>query len=552
MGDTRSVVERAGLVGASDYQVKIFEAVHTAVSQIIEGETPNSLIVSATAGSGKTTTAVASTNLIPQGIPTIFLAFNKKIADELAMRLPPGIPAKTFHSHWLKQWGRYVWNRHKVSVQINQFKVRNAVDRHFGFTRFNRRQKKNTTSGPGETLRQRKLREQADDVAFLVDKAKLFGVVPHNYAGAQSVAGYEDNDYFWFHVLEYFDYEIDLEVLPETIEIARKILTEGLENESEIDFSDMLFLPAVKRISSETYSIVVIDESQDTNGLQRHLLSCMISPGGMIMAIGDRRQSIYAFRNADAGSMDRIKEDFHCDELPLSISYRCGRRIVAEAAQIYDEIEAAPNAAEGSVERPGAWKLNDFQPGYLVICRNNAPTIALAYRLVRERIRAKVLGRDIGEGLMKLIQKLDVDDTLVELIDQLRGWRDHQIALIERKEPGDERSKEQIRDKYACISNLATSEEIVTVKDLLNVIDQLFTSRDDEKQTISPNRVTLSTIHKCKGAEADTVIILDPHLINPWWITGDWQTIQETNLLFVAVTRAKNRLVFVNSEDIVA
>jgi DNA helicase-2/ATP-dependent DNA helicase PcrA len=542
-----SLTQRAKLPTASDYQVRIFEAVETAVSQMLDGQTPASMIIEAKPGSGKTTTGVAATRLIPDEISTIFVAFNKKIVTELESRLPRGVPAKTFHSHWLRQWGEFCWHRYRSKVTINDFKMRDAVNKHFGFSRF---KKSTRRKSEAEVEQEKKQRELADEVAFFVEKAKVFGVVPQGYPGAECVTGFSDNDYFWQYIMGYFNHFVDDKIVGEAIEIAREILWDGLDNELEVDFHDMLYMPAVKQIAGDTYQVVMIDEAQDLNGLQRYLLTRMVEPGGMIIAIGDKRQSIYAFRGADVESMDNIKAAFDCREYPLSISYRCARKIVEVAYEIYPEIEASPDAPEGSVEHPETLKIDAFEPGHLIVCRNNAPTTDLAYKLICHKIPAKVLGRDIGEGLMKLVRKLDEDNTLPTLMEGLRAWRERQIALVDRKDPDDQKSKDVIEDKYKCIRNLAQSPDILDVKQLLAVIDQMFTSAAEEKQAVSPSRVTLSTIHKIKGAEADTVFILDPHLINPPWVKSDWQAVQEENLRFVAVTRAKSRLVFIASKDI--
>jgi len=45
-------------------------------------------VVSAVAGSGKTTTLINALNLIPSELNVLFLAFNKSIAKELAERVP--------------------------------------------------------------------------------------------------------------------------------------------------------------------------------------------------------------------------------------------------------------------------------------------------------------------------------------------------------------------------------------------------------------------------------------------------------------------------------
>ncbi len=538
---------KARLPTASNYQIKIFEAIEGAVATIINGGSPRSIIIDAKPGSGKTTTGVAATRLIPAELSILFVAFNTKIVTELTTRLPIGVPAKTFHAFWLRQWGQHCYNMHRQSAQINDFKVKNAVEKHLGISRF---QRKSKNTSPEQSDKMKNLRETAEDVCFLVEKAKIFGVVPRGYPHAESVTAFRDDNYFWGYICDYFNYEIAPDEFEDTVEIAREILWQGLDNELEIDFNDMLYLPASKKINGEQYQIVMVDEAQDLNHIQRYLLSRMVEPNGMIVAIGDRRQSIYSFRGADADSMDNIKTEFNCLEYPLSISYRCPKSVVALARQIYNEIEAHPDAKEGSVEYPETFKIDNFKPGHLIICRNNAPTVGLAYKLIKNRIPAKILGRDIGNGLIKLIRKLDVNDSLVELMGRVVNWREHQLELAERKDPDDVRSKDAIRDKYECISVLATNPDITTVTGLLGAIDQMFANAAEEKEAVSPSRVTLSTIHKIKGLEADTVFILDPHLINPPWIRGDWQIVQETNLRFVGITRSKDRLVFITSDTI--
>jgi hypothetical protein len=262
--------------------------------------------------------------------------------------------------------------------------------------------------------------------------------------------------------------------------------------------------------------------------------------------------SIYAFRGADTDSMSNIKKRFDCKVYPLSISYRCAKSIVDLAYSIYPEIESHPNSIDGSVEYPEKININDFSLGDLIICRNNHPIINLCYKLIRNKMPAKVIGRDIGIGLIKLIKKMDKDNSLPELITNLIKWRDRQIEIIEYKSSDDMRNKDAIIDKYECIMALCTNPEIKDVKQLIFIIDDMFTNDKEEKDLVSDKRITLSTIHKIKGGESDKVYLLDSHLINPPWVKtkSTWQQIQEENLRFVAVTRAKTRLIFISSEHI--
>jgi superfamily I DNA/RNA helicase len=77
-----------------------------------------------------------------------------------------------------------------------------------------------------------------------------------------------------------------------------------------------------------------------------------------------------------------------------------------------------------------------------------------------------------------------------------------------------------------------------------NTIEQLFNDAN------IANAITLSTCHKSKGLESDRVVILLPNKLPLTWKgQKDWELEQEMNLRYVAITRAKKELVFVNMEQ---
>ena len=55
-------------------------------------------------------------------------------------------------------------------------------------------------------------------------------------------------------------------------------------------------------------------------------------------------------------------------------------------------------------------------------------------------------------------------------------------------------------------------------------------------------KVVLSSIHRSKGSEANSVYILHPHILGRKG-GNEESTIQEMNLAYVALTRSKHRLV---------
>lgn len=84
------------------------------------------------------------------------------------------------------------------------------------------------------------------------------------------------------------------------------------------------------------------------------------------------------------------------------------------------------------------------------------------------------------------------------------------------------------------------SEGLTDVESLRRMIRGIF--RDDV------SGVVLSTIHKAKGLENDRIFFACPELIPSKYATQEWQLEQEQNLKYVAITRAKNELIYVDSE----
>ena len=73
------------------------------------------------------------------------------------------------------------------------------------------------------------------------------------------------------------------------------------------------------------------------------------------------------------------------------------------------------------------------------------------------------------------------------------------------------------------------------MKDLTKHIKELFSGNGG---------VELTTVHKSKGLEWDTVYILGRDKLMPSMkATKDWQIQQEKNLIYVAITRAQKTLI---------
>ena len=98
-------------------------------------------------------------------------------------------------------------------------------------------------------------------------------------------------------------------------------------------------------------------------------------------------------------------------------------------------------------------------------------------------------------------------------------------------------------DELACLRAVvddAARGGVTTLQGLTARIDGLFGD--------AGGRVTLSTVHRAKGKEAENVFILLPHLMPLPNAETPEEREAEDCIRFVAVTRAKEKLVFVEPE----
>lgn len=199
-------------------------------------------------------------------------------------------------------------------------------------------------------------------------------------------------------------------------------------------------------------------------------------------------------------------------------------------------IQSSPTAPEGSVLFLPSYDPATFQPTAAILCRNTAPLVSFAFSLIQRRIGCRVLGREIGQGLNLLIDKLHAKD-LEQLQTKLEMYEMRETQKFIRK--GDEQSADAVRDRVSCISLFLSQAESITL--LKSAIASLF---DDTAKGL----LTLSTVHKSKGLEWQDVFILDfdKYMPSPY-AKQAWQRKQEENLIYVAITRAKLNLYYIES-----
>jgi DNA helicase II / ATP-dependent DNA helicase PcrA len=457
------------------------------------------LIVRAAAGSGKTTTIVEAIKHATGS--SIFLAFNKSIAEELKSR---GVNARTYHS---LTYGAVL--RARAINKVDPDKLRNHI--------------RDSWTPPMAQMYG----------AFV---AKLVGLAKNSGVGCLV----EDAEDVWVTLAEKHDLELDHDHADYAmaIKLARNTLTWSNTEGTGCDFDDLLYFAVKDGIALTKFDNVFVDEAQDTNAIQRAILRKLLKPGSILVAVGDEAQAIYGFRGADSDALKLIGEEFNAQVLPLTVSYRCALAIV-QHAQGFGEVEAAPGAAPGLVRTQVSDKvLEEMQARDLVVCRTTKPLIETAYSLLRARKSAYVMGREIGQGLITLIKKLNAKG-VDQLLTKLAAYTTREVEKAVAK--GQESKAEAIQDKSDCIAFLADTlaETDRSVPALVRLIEDLFTDKNG-------GAVVLATIHKAKGLEANRVFWLNHDYVCRW-ARQDWQKQQEQNLCYVAATRAKQELVLIPS-----
>lgn len=492
--------------------------------------------VEAVAGSGKTTALIEALKLTQGSVS--FAAYNTKIVREIREKVAPlnfgnRVRVGTFHSFGLGAW-RYVYKE----VEAGPEAARKKWDR--TWTEF-------SSSKPSERL------------SFVVtDQLRGFvqKLVGLGKQGAVGLIHQIDDDSYWYKLVDHFDlaYEIEAEsdqqldvAIEMGIDATKAILRYHRELGPEIiDFDDMLWLPVISGIKVWQNPWVFVDEAQDTNPARRALARKMLMRNGRAVFVGDRHQAIYGFTGADSDSIDQIIRDFDCTSMPLTTTFRCPKEVVKLAQTVVSHIQAAPTAPEGSVrsmEFDEFSKLNLFHPtDDAILCRNTKPLVQMAYSFIKRGVPCHVEGKDIGAGLLKLVNRFSAR-TLDVLKNKLTKFLERETQKLIAK--GRETQAENLADRIETVFVIMDdTTNIRTVDDLRNRIMSMFQDSEDE---VRPT-LTLCTAHRSKGREWKRVFLYGKAKYMPsGYARQAWQLQQENNLIYVAYTRAMEELILVSA-----
>lgn len=538
------------------------------------------VIVEARAGSGKTTTLVEGlkvmkglgSKLTPspqqkavwdaislsrgQAQTVGFCAFNKSIAVELGRRVPTGCDAMTLHSLGYKSVARSLTTK----INVTDWRVKDLLAGLLG-------------------KEAKELIKTRPAFVFAVDD--LVGLVKNNLVQVWDRPEAEVSAEL-AKLASHYDVDLGdqpeevFKVVPKVVALCKTEYT----TDGRIDYNDMIWLPIVCGLPVFRYDLLLVDEAQDLNRCQQALAK---RAGRRLILCGDPKQAIYGFAGADTESMPRMAKELGetesgCVQLPLTVTRRCGRRIVAEANRYVPDFSAHETCPEGLISTVdfGSGRIEEgsyhskVADGDAILCRVNAPLVSQCFRFLKAGRKANIQGREVGAGLVKTVDAMKAPNhEVTTLLSKLGAWLESETAKEQAKKNPSDARLQNLEDRYLCLVAFAEGETTVDgvkakIKSTFgdrecpkcgakygNNVDSCFNKACNKAPLIKPRGICLSSIHRSKGLEWNRVFFLrhkDAPIPHPMAKTP-WAKEQEYNLLYVAITRAISQLVYITGGD---
>tara|TARA_R110000744_G_scaffold295735_2_gene405763 strand:+ start:7024 stop:8721 length:1698 start_codon:yes stop_codon:yes gene_type:complete len=527
-------------------------------------------IINAVAGAGKTTTIMEAAQYTSNPSDLLFCAFNRSIAQEIHQRFQKKqltqVTTKTIHSLGLQILQSNNSTGNRIVVKENKYKdlikneeisnqllpsVKGILKLHgLAFDEYVEKQDYNVTN---------LIRKITTRLLEINQKYRLT-LCKETFSDLKNMV----HHYGIFNEVEfekrYFDRELEYYFE------AHKILLENANSFSQkhmiIDYSDMLYLPYIWKLTTfKKYNYLFIDECQDLSRSQLAVALKYANKGGRILSVGDPSQSIYGFTGADIDSFSNIEKITNAVKLPLTLCFRCPRKVLELAKEFRTDILGSKHY-DGLLEEihlnevVQSAKSND-----LIISRIKEPILLLTFGFIESEKKIQI-HPDIANDLIYMLRGLFKIDQITRNIELgFGGFENLKSDALQRKEWIINKEAERIIDAQQ--REFYVKDELRMLNSKLEFLHKRYEiwksscksleaifKRIKEYISEKDNPITISTIHTAKGLEANRVFILDFKklpLKRPE--QKEWEKVQELNLKYVAVTRAKEELYLVNSEN---
>ncbi len=312
----------------------------------------------------------------------------------------------------------------------------------------------------------------------------------------------------------------------------------GKMNTGEIEITHDFYLKKFQLSKPKLhYDYILFDEGQDASGA---MLDVFFNQNTTKIIVGDTHQQIYGWRYA-VNSLE--KADY--DTLLLSSSFRFSQDIANLAMEILDMKSLVSDYKE--IEIIGMGNSNNQIKSRAVIARTNLMLLLKAIELIFEK---KIVKKFYFEGNINSYTYASEGSSIYDVLH----LRNNKHSLIRDKLIKRMKDLDELTDYIKQTNDVELSVMLDIVKKYGNEIPHLLKTikqmqvDDSEKDKAD---FIFSSVHKCKGMEYDEIHLTDD-FINENTIkyqkidSNDKLSVakilEEINILYVAITRAKSRI----------
>jgi ATP-dependent DNA helicase RecQ len=292
-------------------------------------------------------------------------------------------------------------------------------------------------------------------------------------------------------------------------------------------------------------SVLVIDEAQDMGADDFRLVQALMHQNEemRVIAVGDDDQNIYAFRGSDSRHMQSLVSEEGTKLYEMTDNYRSSKAIVDCANRFVQRIpcrlkRTSIHSATGVDGKVMTLKsLLDAEikvkGSTAILTRTNEETMQVAYELEQRGLHVTV-AQSMGGFRF---------GNLAEIRYFLKQLGRNEISISKEKW---QEAKQRTLETYAsstCLNvikhfyaDFEATRQVYYRSDLREFI---FESNIEDFIAADDQSVFVSTIHKAKGREFDTVYLLSP--------VPDGKDINDMRAYYVGLTRAKKHLYLVTN-----
>ncbi|GBG31563.1 F-box DNA helicase 1 [Hondaea fermentalgiana] len=526
------------------------------------------IVVRALAGTGKTTTLVNYARLRPE-TRFLYLAFNVSVGEEARTLFPENVKCTNLHKLSYARVGR----KYKISEDLDARAVQQCDETRDleHFTVFSVGKTNPSASGASSRVLLRLPKERMCKLVKLAVNAFVASADPElcSTHAECSVATLDEEDRAKYRV------DPDARLAPATTDLTQ-LVTKLARNVWAAMCSKTLPMSSNGHLKlyqlqcpdlARSYDVIMLDEAQDCTPCARDLV--MQQRGCARILIGDQNQAIYQFMGAqDALNVKKYYPEARIRSFLLSRCFRFGPNVAAVANGILQHCAHTSQILLGA--RPPVDEA-EYSCGVKWDCEAGADTALFATRYEQDAQRsanarakgtvafisrsnrgllehALRVAHDMPKARFGIVGGLQASPlaTLADLARlALRKLSEVESPLVR---------KFQSIDQVRAFAAKAKESDMSTLLGYLDQIEpetvvSLYARLQKQIQPWKEARYVMSTVHKAKGLEFDSVYLLSDfqNLVHVDELTQQLNIDSsvdpaEINLLYVAVTRAKREL----------